>query len=162
MYNNYLKKMPDKYGVYTTVMITEDSPICEFLGKVYTSEELKTASFKEQDALQIAPNKYLAPSGNIDDYIAHSCRPNCILHTCGARAILYSIHAIPKGAEITFDYSSSSDDSLDSWKMICKCGAPNCRGVISGFQNLDPALQEEYKKKGIAAFYIRHNIFSKF
>ena len=79
----------------------------------------------------------------------------------GNRAILYSLYVIPAGAELTFDYSTTSTDTLETWKMTCACGSHKCRKAISGYQYLDPTLQEEYKKKGMIPLFITTPMFQK-
>jgi hypothetical protein len=61
---------------------------------------------------------------------------------------------IPSNTEITFDYSTCSTDSLDTWKMNCNCGSYHCRKTISGYQYLSNKLQQEYKDKGILPIFI--------
>lgn len=163
IYNPYLKVVDirNRKGVITQVDIPPGTPICEFLGKVYTDKQLEELKDRIviDNVLQIGPNQYLGPSGNADDYIAHSCDPNAIVSASGCRAILYSLHYIYAGSEITFDYSTTSTDNPDSWKMNCTCGSFNCRKVISGFYNLPKELQEDYKKRNVAALFIRVPIF---
>jgi hypothetical protein len=136
MYNQYLKVQPTKkgMGVFTTVDIPANVPIIEITGKVYTESELPDPT--DSVITQVGPNIYIGRSGTIDDFIDHSCNPNCLIHCIGNRAIIYSMHVITAGNEITFDYSTSSTDTLDSWNMKCQCRNPNCRKVISGFQYL--------------------------
>ena len=163
MYNQYLKvvSLKDRHVVITEIDIPAKVPICEFTGAVYTDEQIN--SWKNQkdinNVLQVGPNLYIGPSGGIDDHIGHSCNPNCYIHATGKRAILYSLHLIKVGTEITFDYSSTSTDGPESWKMECKCGSFNCRKIISGFGHLSTELQKEYKDKRVAALFIREPIF---
>lgn len=154
MYKDYLKLGPSKLGkgVYTTVTIPANVPIIEFRGDIFSSAELKHPPSK---ILQIGLDTYLGPSGDLDDYINHSCNPNCTLHIVGNRALLYSKFFISKDIELTFDYSTSSTDSMERWSMQCKCGTANCRKIISGFQYLDNTLQKDYKDKKIVPIYLK-------
>ena len=162
MFDTNLKRIQigKRKGVITTVVIPANVPICEFKGQVITFDKLHSLE-KPDDALQVGPDIYIGPSGNITDHIRHSCNPNCMIHVAGNRSILYSIHAIRENSEITFDYSSSSTEGPDTWLMKCTCGAFNCRKEISGFYHLNENIQSEYKKSGIAALYIREPIFSR-
>lgn len=159
MHTNYLKVLPSKNGngVFTTVDIPARTPILECTGDIYT----RTNVPNHPAVLQIAQDLYIGPSGSHDDIVEHSCNPNCFLHVVGKRAILYSLHLIKANSELTFDYSTTSTDTLDEWKMDCHCGSFNCRKVISGFQYLDPKLQEEYKKSGMVPLFMTHQIFIK-
>ena len=154
MYKNYLKTLNKngKTGVFISIDIPANSPIIEFTGDFFTKLELKHDML---EVLQVGENYYMGPSGDLDDYIAHSCNPNCYIKVLGNRAILYSLYVIKAGSEITFDYSTSStDDPKTGWSMKCNCGDPNCRKIISGFSSLTPELQQEYKDKKIAASFL--------
>lgn|SRR5574337_24833 len=156
MYAQYLKVQPTKNkgkGIFTTAKIPANTPIMEITGPLLTAKDI-TLETDPASYLQIGPDTYLGLSGAVDDYINHSCDPNCKLQIVGNRAILYSLYVIPVGAEITFDYSTSSTDTLESWKMECKCGSYKCRKIISGYEYLDPAIQETYKKKDMFPLYI--------
>ena len=156
MYKNYLKVQTSKMGgngTFTTVRIPADTPVLEMTGPLVLDREIPP------DAnmglyLQVGPNSYLGPSGEADDFINHSCDPNCKLYVVGNRAILTSLYVIPAGAELTFDYSTTSTDTHSTWKMDCKCGSYKCRKVISGFEYLDPALQNNYKTRDMVPMYI--------
>lgn len=162
LFKQHLKVTPTKNGtgngVFTSVRIPAGTPVIEITGDLFTSE---TANHNDPALCQIGPNTFLGPSGDVDDYVNHSCNPNCLLHIVGNRAILFSLYDIPEGAEITFDYSTTSTDSLDLWKMNCQCGSHNCRGVISGHQYLPPELVEEYKKKRMIPLFLTDPIFMR-
>jgi SET domain-containing protein len=138
-------------GVIVLADIPANTVIFEFKGNKFTRESM---IHDETYVLQVGSNKFLGPSGDLDDYINHSCNPNCGLNIMGDRAFLFSIHLIRYGSEITFDYSTSSNDTLDQWKMECKCGDFKCRKVISGYQYLDKELKERYEKMGIVPSYL--------
>lgn len=159
MYNQYLKVLPARNGdgLFTTVDIPAKAPIFECLGD-FTNESNLAAN---PISIQIGHNVFLGPSGGPNDKINHNCNPNCYLHIVGKRAIVFSLYQIKSGSELTFDYSTTSTDTLDEWKMACNCGAANCRKLISGFQYLDPKTQEDYKNKNMIPLFITHNIFMK-
>ncbi len=144
-------------GVFTTVDIPVDSPVIEKIGKRYALHDLPD----DPAVLQISNNIYIGPSGAIDDQINHSCNPNCRLHIIGFRAILYSMHLIKAGTEITFDYSTSSTETLDQWQMQCNCKSFNCRKIISGFNNIDEKTKEEISNKNMLPQFMKNKIFSK-
>lgn len=161
MYNKYLKIDKSKTsgdGVFTKIEIPAKVPITEANGPIYTLETLPDP--KDANVLQIGPNDYMDISGKLR-FINHSCDPNCGFHVVGNRAILFSLYVVPAGAELTFDYSTTSTDTHEMWKMECKCGSNKCRKVISGYQYLDPSLQEEYKKKGMIPLFITFPVFQK-
>jgi hypothetical protein len=135
--------------------IPANVPITEFRGNICTAEQLPEDS---SIYLQIGPNTFLMPTGTVvgADFINHACQPNCTVRAVGNRVILYSLYVIPKNTELTFDYSTTSTDTYDTWKMECKCPAFKCRKIISGFQYLDSQLKEDYIKRGLVPIYISH------
>lgn len=162
MYNKHLKvdksNLTNAVGVFCTVDIPANVPIVEMTGMVLKEDKLVDPN--NLAVLQIGNDKFLSPSGEIDDQFNHSCNPNCRLHIIGSRAILYSLYVIKKGAELTFDYSTSSTDTHDTWKMNCKCGYIRCRKVISGYQYLSEEMKKEYKTKRMVPLFISDPAFS--
>lgn len=157
MYQQYLKSAISKIGqgVFTNVKIPANVPVCEITGTLYNYD-----SVPDHPAIvQIGRKTYLGASGGVDDYINHSCDPNCALHIVGNRAILYSLYVIAANTEITFDYSTSSTDSLEEWKMDCLCGSYKCRKTISGIQYLDKKIIEDYKKKNMIPLFMKDKMF---
>lgn len=153
MYKQYLEVKESKTdkGTFTTVRIQANVMIMEISGPILLDRQITGDS---TNYLQVGPNTFIGSSGGADDYINHSCDPNCKMHVVGNRAFLYSLYVIPEGAELTFDYATTSTDSLDSWQMKCQCGSNKCRKVISGAQYLDAPTLDNYKNKGMLPLYI--------
>lgn len=59
--------------------------------------------------------------------INHSCHPNV---GKSGNTQLVTMRAIKKGEELTTDYGFQLNN--DWFKMECKCGAKECRGIITG------------------------------
>ena len=156
MYAQYLEVRDSKTGkgTFTKVSIPAGVPVTEIRGPVLLDRDVPPHD-NIDIYLQVGPNTFIGPSGkNVPEYLNHSCDPNCYIHVVGNRAIIYSLYVLPANAEITFDYSLTSTDTYDTWKMDCHCGSNKCRKLISGFQYLDPALQDTYKKKQLVPLYI--------
>jgi hypothetical protein len=156
MYQQYLKVQPSKMGTgqgtFTTVKIPANVAVLEITGPILLDREVP--DMNDPALLQVGPNTFIGASGDVDDFLNHSCDPNCKMHVVGNRAFLYSLYVIPAGSELTFDYSTTSTDTLDSWKMNCKCGSNKCRKLISGAQYLPGPLTDTYKSKGMLPLYI--------
>jgi len=75
------------------------------------------------------------------------------VHIAGNRAFLYSLYIIKPDMELTFDYSTTSTDSLTDWQMNCNCSF-KCRKIISGFSYLPEDVKEFYRSKNILPKYI--------
>jgi D-alanine-D-alanine ligase len=58
--------------------------------------------------------------------INHSCDPNAWLEGLN----LTARHKIAAGEQITMDYATFCNESLE--EFACSCGSPDCRGVIRG------------------------------
>ena len=71
-------------------------------------------------------------------YSNHSCDPNL-----GVRGeiIFVAMRDIRAGEELTHDWAMTDDDD---YSIECKCGAPNCRKVLTGKDWQRPELQERY------------------
>lgn len=144
-------------GVFTKIQIPANMPLFEFRGTLY-----KKANMPQPESpalLQVGHDLFIGPSGDIDDYINHSCNPNCYLQIVGNRAIVYSLHVIQPDTELTFDYSTSSTDDLSSWKMECLCGSHKCRKIISGLKYVDEKIIKEYKEKDMIPTFLNNKIF---
>src|SRR5271163_1796484 len=160
MFTPYLKIADGKTGrgIFTSIEIPANVPIAEANGPVRQYTAVPTDS----NLLQVGVDIFMASSGNmLPDYINHSCDPNCRFHMMGNRAILYSLYVIPAKAELTFDYSTTSTDTTETWQMPCSCGSNKCRKTISGYQYLTSDLQEEYKSKGMIPLFITTQMFQK-
>lgn len=157
MYTAYLKVEPSRMGgqgTFTTVKIPADTMITEMPGPVVLEKDIPSTA-DSSIYLQIGPNTFMGPSGQgTPEYLNHSCDPNCKMHVVGNRAFLWSLYVIPAGAELTFDYSTTSTDTPETWKMNCKCGSYKCRKVISGYTTLDQALLNNYKSRDMLPMYI--------
>ncbi|MBS1574737.1 MAG: SET domain-containing protein-lysine N-methyltransferase [Bacteroidetes bacterium] len=59
----------------------------------------------------------------------HSCEANTIYDGLN----LYALRTIDKGEELTLDYATFLDKSMEPFH--CSCGSENCRGLIMGLPN---------------------------
>ena len=83
-------------------------------------------------------------------------------HSCGANAgianevNLIALTDIPRGTEITFDYSMTVRASVFTafWKMPCGCGAPSCRKTIGDIRTVSDEQVERYLQAGALQDFI--------
>lgn len=116
-------------GVGATEEIKANEMVLKFSGYFVNSKnKLKQEDLEQDHYLQLASNLYLGSSGNIDDYVNHSCDPNCTVMIKDNEAFLIASKIINPGEEITFDYSDVVLD--DDWSMECNCGSQKCRKII--------------------------------
>jgi hypothetical protein len=92
-------------------------------------------------SVQIEEDLYLVTLGEPEpaDYINHSCDPNAGL--CG-QIVVVALRDVEPGEEICFDYAMSDGSPYD--EFTCACGAPNCRGRVTGNDWMLPELQARY------------------
>ncbi len=76
-------------------------------------------------------------------YLNHSCDPN-LMRSGLSPYVFVPLRDIEAGEELTVDYSTLEVNNM--WKMQCRCGAENCRKVISSVQYLPLELAEKYWK----------------
>jgi hypothetical protein len=67
----------------------------------------------------------------------HSCNANTGYNGLNVVALV----PINKGDELTLDYASFLDEKMEPFN--CKCGAPNCRDLITGVSNNSVTLREK-------------------
>jgi|SRR5579859_4144482 len=155
MYVSHLKIGSTKIGLglFTDIKLPANQPLIEAVGTFYKKNELQNSN-NDDYILQVGVDSFIDISGNLR-HINHSCNPNCLFHIVGNRIILYSMFAIKANSELTFDYSSTSTDSLDEWQMDCRCGEYNCRKVITGFQFLHSSIQKNMIFKEMIPLYLK-------
>lgn len=107
--------------------------------------------------LQISDDRYLDLGNRQERFINHSCNANCAIKLFGNAAFLLTLRAIKPSEELTFDYSLTSSDTLDTWQMKCPCKSWNCRGLISGFQYLNDKEKEKYVNLKLVPTYVMEN-----
>jgi uncharacterized protein len=69
----------------------------------------------------------------------HSCDPTTWLVD---EVTLVARRPIAPGEELTSDYATLTADP--AWTMACRCGAPSCRGTVTGRDLERPELQARY------------------
>ncbi len=121
-------------GLFVDVAIAAGTPLIRFGGRTASTDELHRR-FEEAkavgryvDTIAIDDDTHLVlPPGTIAHYANHSCDPSTWL---GPSLELVARRDLEPGAEVTSDYGVTSDDP--TFRMDCRCGAPACRGVITG------------------------------
>lgn len=111
-------------------------------GQILPAEELDSLSEDiRRHTVQVEEDLYLASFSAHEppDYINHSCAPNCGLQ--GQIAIVAMQRILP-GQEVTIDYAMCDGSPYDEFD--CSCGAPTCRGRVTGDDWRDPVLWKRY------------------
>jgi hypothetical protein len=90
-------------------------------------------------SIQLAPDAHVEDIG-ILRYLNHSCRPNCLIDTTTPG--LVAGRDVAAGEELTYFYPSTEWDMDRPFR--CRCGAPDCVGVVSGAKHLPPEALRRY------------------
>ncbi len=141
-------------GVFARRAIKPGRRLLRFTGPVLDRKALEAAleNAAVDSFLQISSCSYMGPSGGIDDYVNHSCEPNCGLRFLGSRIFLTAIRPFSGGEQVTFDYASTQN--AYPYRFFCGCGTAGCRGDIGDFDDLPYSLQLKYHELGVLAPYL--------
>ncbi len=130
-------------GLFATSLIPEGEVVWKIDEPTYTWAEIqqwpqeKYLRF-EKYGFQCGVNRYSLPEGDCRE-ANHSCDPNTWWQGSDT---LIARRDIPSGEEVTYDYASCDIDL--QFEIACRCGAANCRHVITNRDYLDPNWQQEY------------------
>src|SRR5690606_10498552 len=133
----------DKSGnsIFAIEPIKKVESIAVFVGVIY--EWADYINFPEREkmlCIQVEERHVLLPHAFSEgDYVNHSCNPNAGL---SGQIGLGAMRDIKVGEEVCFDYAMS--DTMDYDAFDCLCGAPTCRGRVSGSDWQRPELQKRY------------------
>lgn len=103
--------------------------VAVFGGTVITTETLRELGPQARArCLQVDEGLFLYSTvDGPGDWINHSCAPNLALR---GQIVLVATRPILAGEELCFDYATA--DGTDFDEFSCRCGAPNCRGQVTG------------------------------
>ena len=93
--------------------------------------------------IQIDDDLFIAPVTDEERelsmlYSNHSCDPNLGMR---GEITFVAMRNIRAGQELTHDWAMTDDDD---YSVKCKCGAPNCRKIVTGKDWKRPELQDRY------------------
>jgi SET domain-containing protein len=122
-----LKSSLDGVGCFANIRFLKNSFIAEYVGERITRNEamLRMREAAGKCISELDADCYIDGSigGNETQYINHSCEPNADVLVIDGFMILYALHEILPGEEITVDYLNSFDEDVS----VCRCGTPSCR-----------------------------------
>lgn len=134
--------------------IKKGEAIFKFIGNFLPKKETKNLNY----ALQIDKDIFLESTGYFDDYLNHSCIPNCYIDFENLN--LVSLKDIKKDNELLYDYNTSEYDLIDQGTSFkCQCNSKKCIKEVKGFRYLtrqqkeailrfaSPYIKREFKKE---------------
>jgi uncharacterized protein len=107
--------------------------------------------------LEIGNGLFLGPSGDIDDFVNHSCSPNCGVYVEGEDMVLRAIRVIHASTELTFDYSTVMQH--DPTSFVCHCGTKTCRRVVGTFGSLPLPVRRRYLRLKCVPLFAQQSLF---
>ena len=144
-------------GLFALKAFSKNQTILQFQGKKVSRQEAMDADRDVSDLyFQIGEALYLDLGGDSSLFINHSCNPNCMIKVVAGTAFLVALRTINKDDEMTFDYSTTSNETADTWMMECRCYQFNCRKIITGAHTLKEKDRNFYKIVGALPNYINN------
>lgn len=142
-------------GLFVTEPVAEGESVLAFGGELLDRSEM-LALLDRDHYLQIGPDLFLGPSGDLDDYVNHSCAPSTtvVIERGRLQASLRALRALEPGDEVTFDYSTVQLDDPGFNIPRCHCDAEVCRGLIQDFSLMPRGEREALVRSGLCAWYV--------
>ncbi len=117
------------------------------------------AGLAPDHVMEVGEDEVFLPSGALDDFVNHSCDPNCRLDFRGAgRVFLIALRDIAPGEELSFDYATTTTragiQAFPGWRFNCLCGADNCRGEVGSAEDLPHERLLHYAQLGALAPHV--------
>jgi hypothetical protein len=131
------------------VLIDDDG---DYYDEVLSYQELRKLGYDLENTLQVGADAFKLPTGSLEDFTNHSCAPNTGIRLNEKGTVIVALRDIAPHEELTYDYSTYLNNPYE--RMRCRCGAPNCRGVIGNFNALPVALQRRYRALGIIGDFV--------
>ncbi|EAW09240.1 putative histone-lysine N-methyltransferase (Ash1) [Aspergillus clavatus NRRL 1] len=128
------------YGVRSNRTFEPNQVIVEYTGEIITQVECEKRMrtlYKNNECYYLMyfdQNMIIdATRGSIARFVNHSCEPNCRMEkwTVAGKprmALFAGDRGIMTGEELTYDYNF--DPYSQKNVQQCRCGAPNCRGIL--------------------------------
>ena len=132
--------------------------VCVKGGHIFNREKLREVSkFLGPAEIQIAEDLFIGPVSEDERegsmiFSNHSCDPNIGVQ---GQIVFVAMRDIQAGEELTHDWATTDDDT---YEMECRCGAANCRKVITGQDWRKKELQEKYR--GFISWHLQKKIKS--
>ena len=120
-----------RWGVYAAEAIPANRKVIEYTGELISRKETKRRADSAEMIYLLTVDSYWTKDGSVGgsgaEYINHCCEPNLRTLVLKRHILYVSMRPIKPGEELTVDYRF--DKKCDT--VICKCGAPTCRGTIN-------------------------------
>ncbi len=135
-----IKKSNGGRGLFAKKIIKKGEIIFHFDGQI------GDRAHTDAKSLQIDKNKFLESTIKFDNFLNHSCNPNCRIDWQTLNLI--ALKDIQKNKELSFNYNTSEYNLFEGKNSTfeCNCGSKNCIGKIKGFRYLSQDQKKKIKK----------------
>jgi uncharacterized protein len=120
-----------RWGIYAGEFIPAGKKVIEYTGERISRRETKRRADLAEFTYLFTLDPYWTLDGSVGgsgaEYINHSCDPNLVARIVKGHILYMSRRDIRRGEELTVDYHF--DKKVE--KVICRCGAEECRGTIN-------------------------------
>jgi SET domain-containing protein len=131
-------------GLFATDKIQKGEIVAVKGGHIVTREQLREITPRLGPVeIQIGDDLFIAPVTTDERelsmlYSNHSCDANMGMR---GEITFVALRDIETGEELTHDWCTTDDDD---YSLECKCGAANCRKILTGKDWQRPELQKQY------------------
>ena len=143
-----IKKTSAGKGLFAKKGIKKNSIVFHFEGKI--DDDAHT----NPESLQIGEDQFLESSVKFDDFLNHSCEPDCYIDWQNLNLI--SLRDIQNGEELSFNYNTAEFDLInmdENCSFKCQCNSKNCIGEVKGFRYL--SFEQKKKIQNFLSFYLQ-------
>lgn len=131
------------HGVIAARPIAAGEIVLAFGGPVLLREGIRDFTH----VLEIDTGVFLGASGGADDYVNHSCEPNCAVTARRGRVVLMTLRGLEVGEELTYDYATAM--VTDPTRFACRCGAARCRGELRPWGELPARVRKGHPAREV-------------
>ena len=130
-------------GLFAVEPIAKGEIVCVKGGYIFGRERLqRMPDWYRAAEVQIADDLFIGPLSEGERqgsmiFSNHSCDPNIGVQ---GQIVFVAMRDIEAGEELTHDWATTDDDD---YEMECKCGALNCRKIITGKDWQKSELQQK-------------------
>lgn len=139
-------------GLFAVEPFAAGEVVCVKGGHIFDGRKLREVQAELGPAeIQIGEDLFIGPLAADERegsmiFSNHSCRPNIGVK---GQIVFVAMRDIAAGEELTHDWAMTDDDT---YEMACNCGAPECRGVLTGQDWRRKDLQARYE--GYLSWYL--------
>lgn len=125
------------WGVFATRPFVAGETVLE-------GSSVQRVARNDSHAVQLGREEFGHEDG-IGSFVNHSCDPNCVVRPSRVQRLdLVARRPILNAEQITLDYATRNY-VIEFFPKFCRCGAPSCRGSVTGWRDLPNTHRLTYR-----------------